>query len=88
MLKDKVFKYISYFYLIILFLHTLLYSVFIILHLIIFTFDFKPNIKNETINEFVGLILIGIGGSNAKYYLLFMSLTFVISLIIIAKDKK
>ncbi len=87
MFRKKIGKLLNNLFLCFLFLHALLYLLYVSFQLI-YLFEIEFSIQNEFIQEFVVFIILGIGGSVLKDYLLLMTICFVFFIIILIKNKK
>jgi len=86
MFRKKIGKLLNNLFLCFLFLHALLYLLYVSFQLI-YLFEIEISIQNEFIQEFVAFIILGIGGSVLKDYLLLMAICFVFFIIVLIKNK-
>ena len=86
MFSKKIVKPLNNLFLCFLFLHALLYLLYVSFQLI-YLFEIEISIQNEFIQEFVAFIILGIGGSVLKDYLLLMTICFVFFIIVLIKNK-
>ena len=70
----------------IFFLHALLYLFYVTLKLIYIS-EIEISIQNKFIQEIVAFIILGIGGSILKDYLLLMTICFVFFVVVMIKNK-